>query len=81
MHVPVLLLAGGADPLDPPANLRGWHTLYPDGRLVVVPGASHGVMQYPCIQALAASFVERATTHGLDAACARHVGLPPFETG
>jgi pimeloyl-ACP methyl ester carboxylesterase len=80
-HVPVLLLAGGADPLDPPANLRGWHTLYPDGRLVVVPGASHGVMQYPCVQALAASFVERGTTHGLHAACARHVALPPFETG
>jgi pimeloyl-ACP methyl ester carboxylesterase len=81
MHVPVLLLAGGADPLDPPANLRGWRTLYPDGRLVVVAGAGHGVIQYPCIQALVAAFVAGGTARDLDAACVRRVRLPAFEIG
>ena len=42
--VPVLILAGSADPQDPPANMRGWKTLFPNGRLVIVPGATHGVL-------------------------------------
>jgi pimeloyl-ACP methyl ester carboxylesterase len=80
-HVPVLLLAGGADPLDPPANLHGWRRLYPNGRLVVVPGAAHGVADYPCVETLIARFVEADGARSLDTSCARRVQLPPFETG
>jgi pimeloyl-ACP methyl ester carboxylesterase len=72
----VLLLAGGADPLDPPANLRGWRRLYPNGRLVVVPGAAHGVADYPCVQSLIARFIDRSA---LGAGC--RVQLPAFESG
>ena len=43
--VPVLILAGSADPQDPPANMRGWRTFFPKGRMVVVPGATHGVLR------------------------------------
>ena len=42
VRAPTLLLAGGADPLDPAANLRGWQRLFPRGHLIVVPGAGHG---------------------------------------
>ena len=77
---PVLLLAGSADPLDPVANLRGWRRAFPNGRLVVVPGAGHGTIEYPCVQALVARFVADASADGLDTACV-HVSLPPFETG
>jgi pimeloyl-ACP methyl ester carboxylesterase len=80
-QVPVLLLAGGADPLDPPANLRGWRGLYPNGRLVVVPGAAHGVADFPCVQNLIARFVDAGGARSLDTSCARRVQLPAFETG
>jgi pimeloyl-ACP methyl ester carboxylesterase len=81
VHVPALLLAGGADPLDPPANLPGWRRLFSRGRLVVVPGAGHGTIEYACVQRLVARFLERGTASGLRASCARHVSLPSFVTG
>jgi pimeloyl-ACP methyl ester carboxylesterase len=77
----VLLLAGSADPLDPPANLNGWQGLFPHGRLIVVNGAGHGTIEYDCVQRLVAQFVDRGTAAALDPACARHVSLPPFVTG
>ena len=81
VRVPALLLAGDADPLDPPANLRGWRRLFPDGRLIVVPGAGHGTIEYACVQRLIARFVDRGSPAGLNPECARHVSLPPFLTG
>jgi pimeloyl-ACP methyl ester carboxylesterase len=80
-RVPALLLAGGADPLDPPANLAGWRRAFPNGRLVVVPGAGHGVIGSGCVQVLVARFVERGAAGGIDARCARSPALPPFATG
>ena len=64
VHVPTLLLAGGADPLDPTANLRGWRRLFPRGHLIVVPGAGHGTLRYDCVQKLIARFVDRARATG-----------------
>jgi len=81
MRTPVLLLAGGADPLDPPANLAGWRRPFPDGRLVVVPGAGHGAIAYGCVPTLVAAFVARGGAAGLDTACARRAPLPHFLTG
>lgn len=80
-HAPVLLLAGGADPLDPVANLRGWRRAFPNGRLVIVPGTGHGAIAYACVQTLVARFVAAASARRLDTTCARHVPLPAFETG
>jgi pimeloyl-ACP methyl ester carboxylesterase len=77
--VPVLLLAGDADPLDPPANVRGWRAAFPNGRLVTVPGLAHGVVAYGCLRLLVARFVDAGSAHGLAASCARRVPLPRFE--
>jgi len=81
VRVPTLLLAGSADPLDPVANLRGWRTLFPHGRLIVIVGAGHGTIEYPCIQRLVASFIASGSATRLNSACARHVSLPPFLIG
>jgi pimeloyl-ACP methyl ester carboxylesterase len=81
LHMPTLLLAGGADPLDPVANLNGWRRAFTNARLVVVPGAGHGVMQVGCVPAVVAQFVSRGSAAGLDARCVDHVHLPTFETG
>jgi pimeloyl-ACP methyl ester carboxylesterase len=80
-RMPTLLLAGSADPLDPVANLRGWRRLFPNGRLIVVRGAGHGTIEYPCVQRLVAGFVEHDTAKRLNSACARHVALPSFLIG
>jgi pimeloyl-ACP methyl ester carboxylesterase len=77
--VPVLLLAGSADPVDPPANLRGWRRTFPRGLLVTVPGLAHGVVAYGCVRLVVARFVAAGDTRGLDARCARRVPLPAFE--
>jgi pimeloyl-ACP methyl ester carboxylesterase len=81
LRVPVLLLAGSADPLDPPANLRGWRRSFPQGRLIVVHGAGHGTIEYACAQKLVAHFVARGSAARLDPACARRISLPPFVIG
>lgn len=80
-RAPVLLLAGGEDPLDPAANLRGWRSAFPNGTLVVVPAEGHGTIESPCVQSIVARFVARGSATGLDAACAAHVSPPPFLTG
>jgi len=77
----VLLLTGGDDPLDPVANLNGWRRVFPNGRLVVVPGAGHGTIEYACVQKLVARFVERGTAAGIDTNCVRHLPLPSFIVG
>jgi pimeloyl-ACP methyl ester carboxylesterase len=77
--VPVLLLAGDADPLDPPGSVRGWRSVFPNGRLVTVPGLAHGVIAYGCLRLVVARFVAAASVRGFDAGCARRVPLPPFE--
>jgi pimeloyl-ACP methyl ester carboxylesterase len=81
VHVPALLLAGSADPLDPPANLRGWRRFFPYGRLIVVRGAGHGTIENACVQKLVARFVARGSATRLSPACARHISLPPFVIG
>jgi pimeloyl-ACP methyl ester carboxylesterase len=81
VHVPVLLLAGSADPLDPPANLRAWRRFFPHGRLIVVRGAGHGTIGSPCTQKLVARFVAHGSATRLNPACARHISLPPFVIG
>jgi pimeloyl-ACP methyl ester carboxylesterase len=78
---PVLMLAGGTDPLDPAANLTGWRRLYPEGRVVVVPAAGHGTVGFACVQQLVARFVARANARSLDAGCAGRITPPPFQTG
>jgi pimeloyl-ACP methyl ester carboxylesterase len=76
--VPVLLLVGGDDPQDPPANVRGASAAMPNSRTVVVPHAGHGVLQLGCLARLAQQFVERGTAVGLDTGCAARYTPPPF---
>jgi pimeloyl-ACP methyl ester carboxylesterase len=77
-HVPVLIVAGAADPQDPAANMRGWRRSFPNGRLVIVPGAAHGAIAVGCMPLVAARFVARASVDGIAAGCARAVAPPPF---
>jgi pimeloyl-ACP methyl ester carboxylesterase len=79
--VPVLLLAGSADPLDPPANVRGFRHTFRNGKLVVVPGGGHGQLAEPCVTSLIARFVTAGSADGLDASCVRRRPTATFEIG
>jgi pimeloyl-ACP methyl ester carboxylesterase len=75
---PVLFLVGGMDPQDPLANVADARRSLPNARILVVPGAGHGSVQYGCVRDVATRFF---TTHRLtarDRACAAWVEPPPF---
>jgi pimeloyl-ACP methyl ester carboxylesterase len=74
----VLLLQGGADPQDPPANVANAVRELPNSRTVIVPGAGHGAIQHGCARALATRFVERGDAKTLDTTCIRLYRAPPF---
>ncbi len=75
--VPVLVLAGGADPKDPPANVAGIGGAMPNAKVVTVPGGAHGVEQLGCLPNVVRDFVDAGTARGLDTSC---VSLTPYPT-
>lgn len=79
--VPVLVLAGGADPQDPPRNVAGIDQAMPNARVVVARGIGHGALQHGCLPALANRFLARGTAKGLDVSCAARIPLPSFVVG
>jgi hypothetical protein len=79
--VPLLVLAGGADPQDPIGNLPGLRRAFPNSRAVVVPGQGHAIGQLGCLGELVGRFVDRGTARGLDTRCVSRTLLPPLATG
>jgi pimeloyl-ACP methyl ester carboxylesterase len=82
-NVPVLMINGTADPQDPPANMSGAQTIWPNSRLLSEPGQSHEIdlgawMQ--CDAGLIQAFVQHANAKQLNASCLTQVALPPFPT-
>ena len=79
-RVPVLALAGGADPQDPVANLGDLGRHFPDSRTVVFPHIGHQFGVGGCVDQIIVDVVERGTTNGLDTTrCEGAVVVPPFE--
>jgi pimeloyl-ACP methyl ester carboxylesterase len=79
-RVPVLALAGGADPQDPVTNLSDLKRHFPDSRTVVFPHIGHQFNVGGCVFSIMTAFVERGTTRGLDTTgCDGAVRVPPFE--
>ncbi len=76
--VPALVLEGGADPKDPPANAAGVDQALPNAKVVVAPGQGHGIAALGCLPVLIDRFLERGTGAGLDTSCARLTPLPSF---
>ena len=67
--IPVLWLAGDADPQDPPSNLTGVPSQEPSARIVVTPAQEHVVGHLGCGPQVIAAFVDAGTAKGLDTSC------------
>ncbi len=80
-EVPLLVLAGGADPQDPVANLPRLRATFPNARVIAVPGYGHAVGQYGCLGGLVSDFIDRASAVGLATRCVRAIDPPPFDLG
>ena len=78
--LPILWIAGDADPQDPPSNLTGVAAQEPNSLVVVMPAQEHVVGHLGCGPALIAAFLDAGTTRGLDASCAEQRAMPgvPF---
>jgi pimeloyl-ACP methyl ester carboxylesterase len=77
--VPVLVLAGGADPQDPLTNMPRLKQDFPNSRAIVVPHYGHTVGMLDCVRDVVSQFVVRGTVKGLDTACVGAI-LPPALT-
>ena len=78
-RVPLLALAGGADPQDPISNLPRLKQLWPNGRAIVVPHLGHAIGQEGCLGELVTRFVARGSADGLDTRCVKKIKPPMFE--
>jgi pimeloyl-ACP methyl ester carboxylesterase len=77
-RVPLLVLAGGADPQDPLSNLPRLRQALPASRAVVVPFYGHTVGQYGCLGDVVSRFVVRGAARGLDTSCTEAIVPPVF---
>jgi pimeloyl-ACP methyl ester carboxylesterase len=81
--IPVLLVSGPYDPVTPPRWAEAVAAHLSHNLHVVVPDGHHGSggLAHPeCFGGLAAKFIERGTTEGLDASCVATMKRPPFIT-
>jgi pimeloyl-ACP methyl ester carboxylesterase len=76
--VPLLVLAGGADPQDPIANMPRLREAFPKSRAVVVPAYGHTVAQFGCLGRVVSDFVSAGSARRLDTSCVGDIVPPSF---
>ncbi len=81
--VPVLLVSGPYDPVTPPRWAEQVATHLSHAARLIIPDGHHGsggLSHQDCFRGLAATFVERGTSDGLDTSCVATMTRPPFIT-
>ena len=80
-QVPVLLWNGDLDPIEPPENVAGAKTLWPNSLALVAPNVSHNFSNYvavECWHSIVSDFIQAGTTKGLDTSCLQNIRPPTF---
>ena len=77
-NVPVLILSGELDPATPPRWGESVLMGLENAKHVVVPGAGHGTLRYPCVSRMMAEFVHHASAASLDTSCLSKQRRVPF---
>jgi pimeloyl-ACP methyl ester carboxylesterase len=76
---PILMISGSDDPATPPAYAREALASLPNGRIMLVPGASHDSDLPPCVDAAIVAFVRARSAAGLSLSrCAAAYRRPSF---
>jgi pimeloyl-ACP methyl ester carboxylesterase len=78
-RVPVLAIAGGADPQDPVTNLPELKRKFADSRAVILAHTGHELYLGGCVGQITANFIDDGTTKNLDTRCASAIVPPPFK--
>jgi hypothetical protein len=78
-RVPVLAIAGGADPQAPTTNLPDLSRNFRDSRIVNLPHVGHELYLGGCFAQITGDFINRGTTKGLNTSCLHPVAVPAFE--
>lgn len=76
--VPVLVLSGELDPVTPPSWGEAVLPHLANARHIVVPATGHGTIGTGCGMRLVRSFIDSASTQGLDTSCLEGLERPPF---
>ncbi len=82
-QVPMLILNGGLDPIDPPDNMAGAEALFPNSAAVVLPYAGHSLSDYTtigCMWSIEDEFIQSGSAQGLHTECLKTVRPPIFIT-
>jgi pimeloyl-ACP methyl ester carboxylesterase len=76
--VPTLFISGDADPVTPPRWAEAAAKYLPNSVSLVWHGGGHVPLANPCAEKIAAQFLAKASTSGLDTACIAEFRRPPF---
>ncbi len=82
-NVPVLIINGELDPIDPPGNMAGAKELWPNSLSLNGNHLSHSMSsmdQIMCWFSIMDAFIDSGSDDGLDTSCMKARQAPPFDT-
>jgi len=80
-QVPVLTVNGEYDPIEPPENMAGAETLWPNSLSLVLPYQGHSTSDYDaimCMWSIQDQFIQSGSVEGLDTSCLNDIQPPAF---
>ena len=76
--IPVLIFSGSADPITPPRYAEAVAENLTNELHLVISGMGHGNLSSRCSISILKSFLDTASTQGLDTSCVEGIQPPPF---
>jgi pimeloyl-ACP methyl ester carboxylesterase len=80
-QVPVLVINSDMDPIDPPDNMAGAKTLWPNSLSLVLPYRGHSLSDSEsvmCLWSLENQFIQAGSVNGLNTDCLKSIRPPTF---
>jgi len=82
-QVPMLIINGDLDPIDPPENMAGAKDLFPNSVALALPYQGHSWSDYAavtCMGSIQAEFIQTGSAQGLHTDCLKNLQPPRFIT-
>ncbi len=82
-QVPVLILNGEVDPIDPPGNMAGAKALFPNSAALVLSYQGHSISDMGaaiCMWSIEDEFIQTGSAAGLHTGCLKNIQPPDFIT-